>query len=184
MADLTAALPRHDVDVVVDIPPGRHLVAAPPELVERAVGPVVDNAVRHASRQVRIAAVESENTIGITVTDDGPGVDPDHREAIFDAGYVAMGWPTEYGGRGADVMAQTIVNEELVRAGAPTLIGMMGINMGGHPVQRRRRRRGRLGAGPGPAGGRRGGRGRQARLDRGADDVRDPLPALVICDLG
>src|SRR5215813_11792530 len=50
---------------------------------------------------------------------------------LFDAGYVAMGWPKEYGGHGADVMAQTIVNEELVRAGAPTLIGMMGINMVG-----------------------------------------------------
>ncbi|MFI5623543.1 ATP-binding protein [Nocardioides sp. NPDC051685] len=86
MADLTAALPRHDVDVVVDIPPGRYLVAAPPELVERAVAPVLDNAVRHASRRVLIAATESDNAIGITLSDDGPGVDPEHRETIFDAG--------------------------------------------------------------------------------------------------
>ena len=33
---------------------------------------------------------------------------------LYDAGYVAMGWPKEYGGQGADVMRQTIVNEELV----------------------------------------------------------------------
>ena len=50
---------------------------------------------------------------------------------VYDAGYVAMGWPTEYGGQGADVMRQTIVNEEMVRARAPGLIGMMGIQMVG-----------------------------------------------------
>src|SRR5215510_5220072 len=50
---------------------------------------------------------------------------------LYEAGYVAMGWPVEYGGRGANVMQQTIVNEELVRAGAPSMIGMMGIQMVG-----------------------------------------------------
>jgi len=48
---------------------------------------------------------------------------------LYEAGYVAMGWPVEYGGRGADLMAQTIVNEELVRARAPGLIGVLGIQM-------------------------------------------------------
>ena len=32
---------------------------------------------------------------------------------LYDAGYVAMSWPKEYGGQGADVMRQTIVNEEI-----------------------------------------------------------------------
>jgi len=50
---------------------------------------------------------------------------------VFDAGYLAMGWPKEFGGHGADVMRQTIVNEEMVRARAPQLIGMMGIQMVG-----------------------------------------------------
>ena len=50
---------------------------------------------------------------------------------LYEAGYVALGWPTEYGGQGADVMHQTIVNEEMVRARAPGLIGMMGIQMVG-----------------------------------------------------
>jgi len=45
------------------------------------------------------------------------------------AGFVAMGWPREYGGRGADVLEQTIVDEELVRAGAPGLIGLLGVEM-------------------------------------------------------
>ena len=55
----------------------------------------------------------------------------DWQRKLYEAGYVAMGWPTEYGGRGADVVQQTIVNEELVVARAPGLIGMMGIQMVG-----------------------------------------------------
>src|SRR5438477_2317419 len=50
---------------------------------------------------------------------------------LYEAGYVAMGWPRDYGGQGADVMRQTIVNEEMVRARAPGLIGLMGIQMVG-----------------------------------------------------
>src|SRR5215470_9116455 len=50
---------------------------------------------------------------------------------VHDAGYLALGWPREYGGQGLDVMRQTIVNEEMVRARAPVLIGMMGIQMVG-----------------------------------------------------
>ena len=64
---------------------------------------------------------------------------------LFEAGYVAMGWPREYGGRGADVMRQTIVNEEMVRARAPGLIGLMGVQMVGptliqHGTEAQRRR--------------------------------------------
>ncbi|MGH7819219.1 MAG: acyl-CoA dehydrogenase family protein, partial [Candidatus Binatia bacterium] len=57
---------------------------------------------------------------------------------LYEAGYLAMGWPREYGGQaGGDedhtslLMRQTIVNEELVRARAPSIIGMMGIQMVG-----------------------------------------------------
>src|SRR5581483_4727441 len=48
---------------------------------------------------------------------------------MYDAGYVATGWPEEYGGHGASILRQSILNEELVLAKAPTLIGMMGIQM-------------------------------------------------------
>ncbi|MGH7855760.1 MAG: acyl-CoA dehydrogenase family protein, partial [Candidatus Binatia bacterium] len=55
---------------------------------------------------------------------------------LHEAGYLAMGWPREYGGQTAPdedharlLMRQTIVNEELVRARAPSIIGMMGIQM-------------------------------------------------------
>jgi len=47
------------------------------------------------------------------------------------AGYVAMGWPLEYGGRAATLMQQTLLNEELARHRAPGLVGMMGLQMVG-----------------------------------------------------
>lgn len=64
---------------------------------------------------------------------------------LYDAGYVAMGWPREYGGQGADVVQQTIVNEELIVARAPGLVGGMGIQMVGptliqHGTEEQRRR--------------------------------------------
>ena len=38
---------------------------------------------------------------------------------LADAGYAAISWPVEYGGRGAGVMDQVVWNEELHRSGAP-----------------------------------------------------------------
>ena len=65
---------------------------------------------------------------------------------LYDAGYIAMGWPEEYGGRGVtDLMRQTILNEELILARAPQQIGMMGVQMVGptliqHGTDEQRRR--------------------------------------------
>ncbi len=64
---------------------------------------------------------------------------------VHAAGYLALAWPREYGGQGADVMRQTIVNEEMVLARAPGLIGLLGISMVGptliqHGSEEHRRR--------------------------------------------
>jgi len=67
------------------------------------------------------------------------GESPGHRllamkawqRKLHAAGYVAIGWPPEYGGRGATLMQQTLLNEELVRQRAPGLVGMMGLQMVG-----------------------------------------------------
>ena len=53
------------------------------------------------------------------------------QRTLYEGGFVAMGWPAQYGGRGAGVMEQTIVNQELVLARAPQQIGMMGVQMVG-----------------------------------------------------
>ncbi len=54
----------------------------------------------------------------------------DWQRRLYEAGYVALGWPKAYGGQGdSDIMRQTIVNEELVLARAPGLIGASGLTM-------------------------------------------------------
>jgi alkylation response protein AidB-like acyl-CoA dehydrogenase len=42
------------------------------------------------------------------------------------AGWTCVGWPTEWGGRGATMSQQVIWNEEYVRAGGPARVGVMG----------------------------------------------------------
>jgi signal transduction histidine kinase len=50
----------------------------------RAVGNLVDNAVRHATRTVTLAVHEEDGEAVLTVANDGPCIPPDQRERIFD----------------------------------------------------------------------------------------------------
>ncbi|MFM8304869.1 MAG: acyl-CoA dehydrogenase family protein, partial [Actinomycetota bacterium] len=47
--------------------------------------------------------------------------------ALADAGYAAIAWSVEYGGRGAGVMEQVVWAEELHRSGAPGPVNVLGI---------------------------------------------------------
>jgi alkylation response protein AidB-like acyl-CoA dehydrogenase len=58
------------------------------------------------------------------------------QKKLYGAGYVAIGWPPEFGGRSATLMEQTILGEEMARARAPGLLGMMGIQMVGPTLMR------------------------------------------------
>src|SRR5690242_15059075 len=51
------------------------------------------------------------------------------QRSLYEAGYVALSWPREYGGQEMDPVRQAIVNEEMVRARAPGLVGGMGVSM-------------------------------------------------------
>jgi len=53
------------------------------------------------------------------------------QRTLYDAGYVGLLWPKEYGGRGAPPVQQAILNEELARARAPQLLNRVGINNAG-----------------------------------------------------
>src|SRR5437764_8780382 len=46
---------------------------------------------------------------------------------LADAGYAAIAWPVEYGGRGAGLIEQVVYAEELHRAGAPATLNPIGI---------------------------------------------------------
>src|SRR5947209_9437167 len=45
---------------------------------------------------------------------------------LGEAGWIGLGWPTEYGGRGATITQQLIFNEEYARANAPARISFFG----------------------------------------------------------
>jgi alkylation response protein AidB-like acyl-CoA dehydrogenase len=47
---------------------------------------------------------------------------------LADAGYAAISWPPDYGGRGAGVMEQVVFAEEMHRAGAPGTVNLIGLS--------------------------------------------------------
>jgi alkylation response protein AidB-like acyl-CoA dehydrogenase len=64
---------------------------------------------------------------------------------LNDAGYLGMGWPPEWGGRGASAIEQAILEEELFRADAPQIPNLLGIGLLGpalihHGTEEQRRR--------------------------------------------
>jgi two-component system, OmpR family, sensor kinase len=61
-------------------------IAAPPELVVRAVAPLVDNAVRHAHEQVTFTAADGPDHVRLVVADDGDGVAESVRTRLFEPG--------------------------------------------------------------------------------------------------
>ena len=82
---------------VAQSPPGIR-VAVEPELVERALAPIVENAIRFARARVHIAISAEANQVIFEVGDDGPGVDPAIRDRIFEPGVSQGG---DSGGSGA-----------------------------------------------------------------------------------
>ncbi|MBW3662505.1 MAG: acyl-CoA dehydrogenase family protein [Actinobacteria bacterium] len=54
-----------------------------------------------------------------------------HREwqqRVAEAGYAAIAWPDEYGGRGAGLLEQVVLAEEFDRAGAPMHLNTLGLS--------------------------------------------------------
>ena len=47
---------------------------------------------------------------------------------LADAGYAAISWPEEYGGRGAGLLEHVVLSEELSRADAPGTVNVVGIS--------------------------------------------------------
>jgi len=56
------------------------------------------------------------------------------QKKMYEAGWVGIAWPKEYGGRGATVMEQVIFTEEMARAGAPNLANVLGLSLIGPTI--------------------------------------------------
>jgi len=50
---------------------------------------------------------------------------------LYDAGYIGLSWPKEYGGRSATLIEQMIFNNEAILARAPDPVNVIGLGMGG-----------------------------------------------------
>lgn len=82
-----AALAREVEQVEVVVPAGDlPLAEGEPDVVRRALAPLVANARRHARNRVALELSADERHVRITVRDDGPGLDHGLGERAFDAG--------------------------------------------------------------------------------------------------
>ncbi|MBD0735669.1 two-component sensor histidine kinase [Streptomyces sp. CBMA29] len=61
-------------------------VGVTPELLERVLAPLLDNARRYAARAITLECVRLPEGARVFVADDGPGVRAEHAEAVFEAG--------------------------------------------------------------------------------------------------
>src|SRR5437879_12253361 len=52
------------------------------------------------------------------------------QKKLYDAGYVGITWPKEYGGRGSGFMEQLNFNDEMILAQAPEPNNEIGLGMG------------------------------------------------------
>jgi alkylation response protein AidB-like acyl-CoA dehydrogenase len=64
---------------------------------------------------------------------------------LWEAGYLGMDWPVEWGGRGATAVEKSIFEEEIARADAPPILNILGIGLLGpalihHGTEAQRRR--------------------------------------------
>jgi signal transduction histidine kinase len=73
-------------DVEVVAAHGLPLAEGDPDIVRRALMPLVDNARRYARSQVTIELDADTRYVRTTVLDDGPGVDPEMGDRVFDPG--------------------------------------------------------------------------------------------------
>ena len=55
----------------------------------------------------------------------------DWQRKVYQAGYLGLDWPAEYGGGGDAMKRQGIVSQEMARAGAPFLVNTIGLQWAG-----------------------------------------------------
>ena len=55
----------------------------------------------------------------------------DWQKKVYNAGYLGMSWPEEYGGRGMPQIFQDIVTKEMVRQKTPFMVNTIGLNWAG-----------------------------------------------------
>ena len=58
----------------------------------------------------------------------------DWQHKLYDAGFVGLTWPKEYGGQGLTFMEEMIVQQEMALAKAPPILNILGVGMAGPTI--------------------------------------------------
>jgi alkylation response protein AidB-like acyl-CoA dehydrogenase len=56
------------------------------------------------------------------------------QRALYDAGFVGLTWPKEYGGQGLTFMEETILQQEIALKKAPPILNILGVGMAGPTI--------------------------------------------------
>jgi signal transduction histidine kinase len=75
---------RQRSEIALDVSGGSAPVRGDPVLLSRAIGNLVENAMRHARQRVEVRVELDDGEARVSVRDDGPGVPIDARERIFE----------------------------------------------------------------------------------------------------
>ena len=75
-------------DVLFDVEQPAHPVrlGVDPDLAERILQPVLENACRYGAKHVHVSIERRDSSVRYAVSDDGPGVDDDESDRIFEPG--------------------------------------------------------------------------------------------------
>lgn len=77
---------QHGVAVSFSAPERAVRVGVESDLATRIIQPVLENAILYCSSHVEISVMRENTSVRYAIGDDGPGVAPDEREAIFEPG--------------------------------------------------------------------------------------------------
>jgi two-component system OmpR family sensor kinase len=90
-AALRPAASAAGVEITLRDPDRALRVGADQEQVARALAPLLDNAISHATSQVEVSTVAEDGRVTIAVEDDGAGLAEEQREAVFNPGTSTRG---------------------------------------------------------------------------------------------
>jgi len=91
-----------------------------------------EEAVRHEVRawlEANLPADRKQGGMGGYRDEEDTELQRDWQRRLYKGGWLKLGWPKEAGGRGATPVMQAIYQEELAQAGAPGILGRLGVTL-------------------------------------------------------
>jgi alkylation response protein AidB-like acyl-CoA dehydrogenase len=76
----------------------------------------------------------ADRGFALAIDDEAVKALKDWQRRLYDAGYLGIAWPVEYGGQGLTILESAIFNEEVARVRAPAPLNELGLSMGGPTI--------------------------------------------------